>query len=123
MKGHIVTWALSVLSACILGAAWIYTHPTPKMALVDIKTLFDEEARAFVAKAQEGSPGDQAAILEKVRQRTQLIERSIQQLSSECRCAVVNSAAVVRLPPNARDAGILDMTGRVREMLAHAEPK
>lgn len=123
MKSHIVTWAVSVVSACMIGAAWIQTHPMPKMVLVDIKTLFDEEARDFVSKAQGGSQNDQAAILEKVQQRTKLIEHSIQQLSAECRCAVVNSAAVVQLPPTARDAGIHDMTWRVREMLAQSDTR
>lgn len=118
MKNHIITWALSVLSAGIIGAAWVYTHPAPRVVTVDLKALFDDEARAFANKARTGTPDEQAAALSQVKMRGEEIELAIDRLAQECRCAVLNSAAIAKLPPNPTDAGIPDMTGRVRQMLA-----
>ncbi|MDP1573089.1 MAG: hypothetical protein Q8M09_08190 [Pseudomonadota bacterium] len=117
MKAHIITWALSVLAACIIGAAWVYTHPSPRVVTVDLKSLFDDEARAFANKAR-GTPEEQVAALSQVKKRGEEIESAIDRLAQECRCAVLNSAAIAKLPPNPTDAGIPDMTGRVRQMLA-----
>jgi hypothetical protein len=117
-RAHIVTWALSVLSACIIAAAWIKTHPAPRMVRVDMGSLFDDQKKALSARIKPGmSEQEQKALLQSATDYAAGIEASIDAVARECGCAVLNSAAILRLPDSAA-AGIPDMTARVRELVA-----
>lgn len=117
MKAHIITWVVSVLSAAILGGAWIYTHPAPRFARVDIGTLLEEQKKSLAAKIQPGmSEQEQKALLQEAGEYAARVEAALTALSKECGCAVINSAAILRLP-DVRNTGIPDMTPRLRELI------
>lgn len=117
MKAHIVTWALSVLSACIVGAAWIHTHPSPRLARVDMGSLFEEQKKALGDRIKPGmSEPEQKALLQSATDYAGQVEAALSALSRECGCAVVNSAAILRLP-DGNEAGIADATSRIRQLL------
>lgn len=117
MKGHVITWVLSVLSACIVGAAWIHTHPAPRIVRVDMGSLFDEQKKALVGRIKPGmSEQEQKALFQSATDYADRVEGALTTLATECGCAVLNSAALLRTS----DAGaftIPDMTWRVRELL------
>lgn len=116
MKTYIITWAVSVLSACVIAAAWIHTHPPVRLARVDIKTLLDEYSKTLTEKAKPGmSEAEQMALLKAAAGYGAAVEGAVSVAARECGCAVLNSAAILKLPEG--DVGIQDMTGRVRVLL------
>ena len=119
LKAHIVTWALSVLSACIVGAAWIYTHPSPRMVRVDVGSLFDEQKINLAEKIKPGmSEEEQKALLLSAEDYARRVDGALDVVARECDCAVVNAAAILRLPETGGASGIPDMTWRVKELLS-----
>lgn len=119
LKAHIVTWALSVLSACIVGAAWIYTHPSPRMVRVDVGSLFDEQKKNLAEKIKPGmSEEEQKALLLSAEDYARRVDGALDVVARECDCAVVNAAAILRLPETGGASGIPDMTWRVKELLS-----
>ncbi|MBK6616904.1 MAG: hypothetical protein IPG31_00495 [Nitrosomonas sp.] len=110
MKNHILTWALSVLSAAIIGAAWIHTHPVQKFVTVDLTSLFNESAAAFAQRK------DESALMEAQAQAIR-IDMALQQLANSCGCFVLNSASIAKRPDGANQKNILDMTDWVRSHL------
>lgn len=118
MKAHILTWALSVLSACIVGAAWVHTHPSPRLVRVDMGSLFEEQKKAFGDRIKPGmSEPEQKALLQSATDYAGRLEAAVTELAKECGCAIVNSAAILRVPESAM-AGIPDLTARLRELVA-----
>lgn len=110
MKGFIITWVLSVLASCIIGSAWIYTHPVTKFVKVDVASLFNEQAAAF-AKRQ-----DESAVMEAQAQAIR-IDIALQQLADYCRCPVLNAASLVKTPGNSATS-MPDMTEWVRQHIS-----
>lgn len=121
MKAHIITWALSVLSACIIGATWIYTHPSPRMVRVDVGSLFDEQKKNLASRIKPGmSEEEQKALFMSAADYANQVNVALDVVAKECGCAVINTAAIVRLPETGGTSGIPDMTGRVKELLSRA---
>lgn len=118
MKAHIITWLLSVLSACIIGAAWVYTHPTPKMVQVNLRSLVDEEARRLASVITPETPKDkQEKAFKDASELGRKIDLAVSQIARECGCVVINSGAIVAQPGNAAKAVIPDVTERARELI------
>lgn len=116
MKNYIITWAVSVLAACVIGAAWIHTHPPVRLARVDIKTLLDEYSKTLTEKANPGmSEAEQLALLKAAADYGLAVEGAVSRVAKECGCAVLNSAAILKLPEG--EVGIPDLTGRLRVLL------
>jgi len=117
LRAHIITWAVSVLSAAVLAWAWLYTHPAPRIVRVDMGDLFDEQKKRLAGKITPGmSEQDQKALFQSAGEYASKVEAALTTLSKECGCAVMNSAAILRLP-EANATGIPDMTLRLRELV------
>lgn len=117
MKVHIITWAVSVLSAAMVGWAWIYTHPAPRIVRVDMGGMFEEQKRNLAEKIKAGmSEQEQKALFQSAGDYAGRVETALTVLSKECGCAVMNSAAILRLP-EANATGIPDLTPRLRELV------
>ena len=116
MKAHLLTWLLAVLAACTVGAAWIHTHTWPRMARVDMGSLFDEQKQVLAERIKPGmSDEEQKALFQSATDYASRVDAALTSLSMECGCVLVNSAALLRLPETGAP-GIPDMTARVREL-------
>ena len=114
LYGHALTWFLSVLSAVIVGAAWVYTHPAPRFAVVDVARLANEEVENLTQRIRpDMSDQERTALINQAGAVGGRIEEALETLGRECRCVILHAGAVV----NGR-GDIPDMTGRVRELLA-----
>ncbi len=117
MKAHIITWAVSVLSAVLVGGAWIYTHPQPRIVRVDMGGMFEEQKKSLAEKIRPGmTEQEQKALFQLAGEYASRVEAALSALSRECGCVVMNSAAILRLP-DATATGIPDMTPRLRELV------
>lgn len=111
MKQLVLTWVLSVASACIIGAAWIHTHPVQKFVTVDIASLFTESAAAFAQRQDESALGLAQAQAVK-------IDVVLQQLADACDCLVMNAAAIAKRPNEGKNRIVTrDMTDWVKERI------
>ena len=118
MKAHVITWAVSVLAAGILGAAWIHTHPATRMARVDVGSLFDEQKKSLGARIKPGmSEAEQKVLYQSATDYARRVDGALAAVARECGCALMNSAALLRLPEG-KDSGIPDLTDRARQLLA-----
>jgi hypothetical protein len=91
------------------------------MVRVDVGSLFDEQKKSLVAKIKPGmSEEEQKALLMSAADYANQVNGALDVLAKECGCAVINTAAIVRLPEKGNTSGIPDMTGRVKELLSKA---
>ena len=122
MKANIITWALSVVAACIIGGAWVYTHPQPRIARVDMNALFADQKASFQKMLKPGmTDQEQAAVLETAKKYAVHLNQAVKQISAECRCAVLNSDALLEMPNDASLSGIHDYTARARQIIETAK--
>lgn len=113
----LIIWLASVVSASAIGYAWISQHPAPKFGRVDVAGLYEEQKRVLAGRLKPGmSEEEQKAILQMAADYGKRVDEALGVLAEECGCAVLNSAAIVRLPEGNK-VGMRDLTGRLRELL------
>lgn len=117
MRGHVITWAVAVLSAIVIGAVWLHFHPPLRMVRVDMGSLFEQQKKVLAERIKPGmSEQEQKALFQSAADFAGRVDGALATLSRECGCAVVNSAAIIQVP-SGNAAGLIDATGRVRELL------
>ncbi len=117
--GRLVTMGLvSVLVSCSIGYAWLRANPSPRLVRVDVGSLFEEQKKTLAAKLKPGmSEDEQKGIFLAAADYGKQVDEALSTIANECRCAVLNTAALVRMPETI-DTGIPDATDRVRQILA-----
>ena len=109
---------LSVFASCVIGYSWLRAHPTPRLVRVDVGSLFEEQKKTLAARLKPGmSDEEQKAIFLVAADYGKRVDEALNAIANECRCGVLNTAALVRIP-DAGDAGIPDATDQVRHILA-----
>jgi len=118
MKGYIITWLVSVLSFCLMAAAWIYTHPETRYARVDIGSLYEAQKKILAEQVKPGMNAEQQAVLFKSATDFAIrIDKAMTIVADECKCALLNSAAIVRMPSSGMKS-VQDLTGKVKALVA-----
>ncbi len=113
----LVTGLLSVLVSCAIGLMWVRPHPVPRMVRVDVGSLYEEQKKTLSARLKPGmTEEEQKAIFKAATDYGKRVDEALSSAAQECRCAVLNTAAIVRLPDSG-ESGIPDATDRVRQIL------
>ena len=113
----LVTGLLSVLVSCALGLMWVRSHPAPRMVRVDVGSLYEEQKKTLSARLKPGmTEEEQKAIFKAATDYGKRVDEALSSAARECQCAVLNTAAIVRLPDSG-ESGIPDATDRVRQIL------
>lgn len=113
----LVTGLLSVLVSCAIGLMWARSHPAPRMVRVDVGSLYEEQKKTLSARLKPGmTEEEQKAIFKAATDYGTRVDEALSIAASECKCAVLNTAAIVRLPDSG-ESGIPDATDRVRQIL------
>jgi hypothetical protein len=109
---------VSVLFSSSIGYVWLRANPSPRLVRVDVGSLFEEQKKALAAKLKPGmSEDEQKGIFLAAADYGKQVDEALSTIANECRCAVLNTAALVRMPETI-DTGIPDATDRVRQILA-----
>ncbi len=117
-RESLVVWLASVVTVGAMGAGWIHTHPTPRIAKVNLGSLYEDQKKILVAKLKPGmTDAEQQAVFQSATDYGRRVDDVLVGAAQDCRCAILNSAAIVQLPAGS-DAGIPDLTERVRAALA-----
>jgi hypothetical protein len=113
----LVTGLLSVLVSCAIGLMWVRSHPVPRMVRVDVGSLYEEQKKTLSARLKPGmTEEEQKAIFKAATDYGKRVDEALSGAARECKCAVLNTAAIVRLPDSG-ESGIPDATDRVRQIL------
>lgn len=113
----LVTGLLSVLVSCAIGLMWVRSHPAPRMVRVDVGSLYEEQKKTLSARLKPGmTEEEQKAIFKAATDYGPRVDEALNSAARECQCAVLNTAAIVRLPDSG-ESGIPDATDRVRQIL------
>ena len=113
----LVTGLLSVLVSCAIGLIWVRSHPAPRMVRVDVGSLYEEQKKTLSARLKPGmTEEEQKAIFKAATDYGKRVDEALSSAARECQCAVLNTAAIVRLPDSG-ESGIPDATDRVRQIL------
>ena len=113
----LVTGLLSVLVSCAIGLMWVRSHPAPRMVRVDVGSLYEEQKKTLGARLRPGmTEEEQKAIFKAATDYGKRVDEALSSAARECQCAVLNTAAIVRLPDSG-ESGIPDATDRVRLIL------
>lgn len=113
----LVTGLLSVLVSCAIGLMWVRSHPAPRMVRVDVGSLYEEQKKTLSARLKPGmTEEEQKAIFKAATDYGKRVDEALSSAARECKCAVLNTAAIVRLPGSG-ESGIPDATDRVRQIL------
>lgn len=113
----LVTGLVSVLVSCAIGLMWVRSHPAPRMVRVDVGSLYDEQKKTLSARLKPGmTEEEQKAIFKAATDYGKRVDDALSSAARECQCAVLNAAAIVRLPDSG-ESGIPDATDRVRQIL------
>ena len=113
----LVTGLLSVLVSCAIGLMWVRSHPVPRMVRVDVGSLYEEQKKTLSARLKPGmTEEEQKAIFKAATDYGTRVDEALSSAARECQCAVLNTAAIVRLPDSG-ESGIPDATDRVRQIL------
>jgi hypothetical protein len=111
---HITTGVVSAVLALSAIIVWNHFHPAGTVAKVDIIGIVTAQQKSLAAKLKPGM--DEKAQSELINQASRFgkqLDSALAQVADECRCTLLNSAAVVRDAP----AGALrDYTQRVAEL-------
>lgn len=114
--GYVMTWLLSVASACIVGGAWVYTHPTPSFVAVDVNALVKAETELLAqAVKPDATKEQQEAAIRRASEFGKKLDDAIAQLAAECGCVVINTAAIVAQPAS---TPVRDATQRVKALVS-----
>lgn len=116
--------AIAVFLAVMLsfGATlyWTKSH-VPRFVKVDLFTLFEEQKSELEKAIKPGMTKDeQSELLGAATAQMTRMDAALAQLTAECDCAILNAAAIAKLPEGS-DAGVPDMTDRVRLLLAGSQ--
>lgn len=113
----LVTSLLSVLVSCAIGLMWVRSHPAPRMVRVDVGSLYEEQKKTLSARLKpDMTEEEQKAIFKAATDYGKRVDEALSSAARECQCAVLNTAAIVRLPDSG-ESGIPDATDRVRQIL------
>lgn len=116
---RIPAWTVltTLLAGTALAAAWLQFRPLemPRLARVDIGSLVARQQQALVQRIQPGMTVDeQGKLFDEAKAFGVQLDAALDQVAQECRCALLNSAALVKA---SSAVAIPDLTARVAELV------
>lgn len=114
IQAHLTTFVLSVTVSIATMAVWQHFHVPPNMAKVDIIGIVTAQQKTLSAQMKPGMDQKaQAAIIESASRFGKQLDAALTQVASECNCAIINAAAIIKDAPSNRTA---DYTQRVNTL-------
>lgn len=117
-KAHVATGVLTLAAGSIALTLWwgVERERSPRLGRVDIGQIVAKQQKSLVERVKPGIDAqEQGRIFEEAKAFGNRLDAALEQASRECRCALMNSAALLK----AAHAGIPDLTERV-EALANS---
>lgn len=120
-KAHVATGVLTLAAGSIALAVWwgVERERSPRLGRVDIGQIVAKQQKSLVERVKPGIDAqEQGRIFEEAKAFGNRLDAALEQASHECRCALMNSAALLK----AAHAGIPDLTDRVETLVSSPTP-
>lgn len=120
-KAHVATGVLTLAAGSIALAVWwgVERERSPRLGRVDIGQIVAKQQKSLVERVKPGIDAqEQGRIFEEAKAFGNRLDAALKQASHECRCALMNSAALLK----AAHAGIPDLTDRVETLASSPAP-
>lgn len=120
-KAHVATGVLTLAAGSIALAVWwgVERERSPRLGRVDIGQIVAKQQKSLVDRVKPGIDAqEQGRIFEEAKAFGNRLDAALEQASHECRCALMNSAALLK----AAHAGIPDLTDRVETLASSPAP-
>ena len=120
-KSHVATGVLTLAAGSIaLTLLWgIERERFPRLGRVDIGQIVAKQQKSLVERVKPGIDAqEQGRIFEEAKAFGNRLDAALEQASLECRCALMNSAALLK----AAHAAIPDLTERVEALASSPAP-
>ena len=120
-KAHLAVGVLTLAAGSIALAVWwgIERERSPRLGRVDIGQIVAKQQKSLVDRVKPGIDAqEQGRIFEEAKAFGNRLDAALEQASHECRCALMNSAALLK----AAHAGIPDLTDRVETLASSPAP-
>jgi hypothetical protein len=120
-KMHLASSMLTLIVAAGAVAWWWGNErdQLPLLARVDIARLVAKQQQSLVDRVKPGIDGhEQARIFEDAKAFGRRLDGALEQVSRECGCALMNSAALLKVA----EAGMPDLTDRVEALVGASSP-
>jgi hypothetical protein len=121
IKAHLLTGGLTLLVGAILVAVWMHLYPLdiPRLARVDIGRLVAYQQQSLVQRIKPGLDAqEQAKLFEEAKAFGTRLDTALDQVSRECRCALINTAALLKTS----DTRIPELTEQVAQVAGLSLP-
>ena len=119
-KEDYMTMILSIAISFGGFFAWQKTHPPAQFVRVDVDSVVNSGKVALEKQIGPNMTDEQkAAIVVKIKKYSSGIDQALKSISTSCKCAILNSNALVKLPENGMD-NVKDMTGYVQAAAMNA---
>lgn len=112
MKAHFLTGVITLMIGAVLLAIVLHQYllEIPRLARVDVGRLVAQQQQALVQKIKPGLDAqEQAKLFEEAKAFGARLDGALDQVSQECRCALINTAALLKTT----DSRIPDLTEKV----------
>ena len=120
-KAHVATGVLTLAAGSIALAVWwgVERERSPRLGRVDIGQIVAKQQKSLVERVKPGIDAqEQGRIFEEAKAFGNRLDAALEQARHECRCALMNSAALLK----AAHAGIPDLTDRVETLVSSPTP-
>lgn len=122
LKAQILTAIVTLVLGTCLAAAWLHFRPfeIPRFARVDIGAIVARQQQSLAQRVKPGmAPAEQGRLFEEAKAFGVRLDAALEQASRECQCALVNSAALLKV---SSAKSIPDLSARVADILKQSVP-
>lgn len=112
-KTQFLTGVLTLALGTGLAASWLHFRPLeiPRFARVNLGALVAEQQQSLVQRVKPGMDAtEQGKLFEEAKAFGLRLDAALDQVARECRCALINSAALLKASSG---AAMPDLTARV----------
>lgn len=114
-KSHLITGLVTLTVGSLVAATWWVKEQdlSPRFARVDIGRVVAKQQQSLVERVKPGIDAqEQSRIFEDAKAFGNRLDVALDQVSRDCRCALINSAALLK----AGSGAIPDLTGQVESI-------
>lgn len=114
LLAHVTTGVASAATAIAIIFFWPHTHPAAPLAKVDIIGIVSSQQKNLAAQLKPGmNEQAQAALIAEATRFGKRLDAALLQVVSECKCTLINSAAIIRDAPSGT---IRDYSERIADL-------
>ena len=99
LKSQIFTVAVTLIFGGCIAVSWLHFRPLeiPRLARVDVGTIILQQQQSLAKRVKpEMDSAEKVKLFEEAKAFGMRLDAALEQVSKECRCALINTAALLK---------------------------